>query len=94
MTKRFCHTCIKAIKLGKISATKSEEAFSKTGFQNWKKTLEKNSELAKHNDSNSHEKASENLMKALDYGKNDVGELLHNQVLQQQLKIDKYYGRI
>ena len=58
LDKAFCHTCIKAIKLGKISATKSEEVFSKTWYQNWKKTL------------------------------------LHNQVLQQQLKIEKYYGRI
>ena len=64
--KAFCHTCIKAIKLGKISATKSEEAFTKTRFQSWKKALEKNSGLAKHNDSNSYKKASEDLMKASD----------------------------
>ena len=81
-----CHTCIKAIKLGKIFATKSEEAFTKTGFQNWKKALEKNSGLAKHNDSNSHKKASEDLMKASDYGTNDVCELLDDKLLQQQLK--------
>ena len=30
LDKAFYHTCIKAIKLGKISATKSEEAFTKT----------------------------------------------------------------
>ena len=77
---------LKAIKLGKISATKSEEAFTKTGFQNWKKALEKNSGLAKHNDSNSHKKASEDLMKASDYGTNDVCELLDDKLLQQQLK--------
>ena len=64
--KAFCHTCIKAIKLGKISATKSEEAFTKTRFHNWKKALEKNSRLAKHNDSNSYKEASEDLMKASD----------------------------
>ena len=76
LDKAFCHTCIKAIKLGKISATKSVEAFSKTEFQNWKKALEKNSGLAKHNDSDSHKKASEDLMKA----SNDVGELLDDQM--------------
>ena len=41
LDKAFRHNCIKAIKLGKISATKSEEAFTKTGFQNWKKALAK-----------------------------------------------------
>ena len=49
----FCHTCIKAIKLGKISAAKP---FNKTGFRNWKKALEKNFGLVKHDDSNSHKK--------------------------------------
>lgn len=56
LDKTFCHTCIKAIKLGKISAAKPEEAFSKTGFRNWKKALEKNFGLVKHDDSNSHKK--------------------------------------
>ena len=83
------HFEIKAIKLGKISATKSEEAFTKTGFQNWKKALEKNSELVKHNDSNSHKKASEDLMKASDYGTNDVGELLDDQVITTAAKKQK-----
>ena len=57
LDKAFCHTCIKAIKLGTISATKYEEAFTKTGFENWKKELEK------HNDSNLNKKTSEDLMK-------------------------------
>ena len=59
LDKAFCHTCITATKLGKISAAKSKEAFTKTRFQNWKESLEKNFGLAKHNDSTSHKKASE-----------------------------------
>ena len=92
LDKVFCHTCIKAIKLGKLSATKSEEAFTNTGFQNWKKALEKSFGLAKHSDSNSHKKASENLMKAADYGTNDVGEPLDDQ--QQQLQSQKVVRKI
>ena len=41
LDKAFCHTCITATKLGKISAAKSKEAFTKTRFQNWKGSLEK-----------------------------------------------------
>ena len=52
LNKAFCRTYKKAIKLVKTFATKSEEAFTKTAYQNWKKALEKNSGLAKHNDSN------------------------------------------
>ena len=37
--------------------------------------------MGKHNDSNSHKKASEDLIKALDYGKNDVTELLDDQII-------------
>ena len=74
LDKVFCHTCIKTIKLGKLSATKSEEAFTNTGFQNWKKGLQKKFWISKTY-SNSHKKTSEYLMKAADYGANAVGEL-------------------
>ena len=59
LNKAFCRTYKKAIKLIKTFATKSEEAFTKTAYQNWKKALEKNFGLVKHNDSNSHKKTSE-----------------------------------
>ena len=49
LDKAFSHSCTKTTKFGNISATKFQE--TKTGFQNWKKALEKNSGLAKHNDS-------------------------------------------
>ena len=37
--------------------------------------------MGKHNGSNSHKKASEDLIKTLDYGKNDVTELLDDQII-------------
>ena len=64
LDEAFCHACLKVIKLRKISATKSEEAF-KTGRKHYKKK----SGLAKHNDSNSHKKASKDFMEASDDSK-------------------------
>ena len=86
LDKIFFHTCIKAIKLGNISATKYEEAFTNAGFSTGRKHQKKKSGLAKHNDSNSHKKASEDLLKASDYGTNDVGELLDNQIITTAAK--------
>ena len=76
----FCQFCIKTIKLGNISAKKSEETFTKTRFQSEKIALEKNSGIARHNDSNSHKKASEDLMKTRDYDTKNVDELLDDEV--------------
>ena len=54
LDKVFCHTCMKAIRLGKVIASNSEESFTKTGFQNWKKALGKDKGFQKHNDGKSH----------------------------------------
>lgn len=59
--------------------TKSGKSFTETEFENWKKALEKNSGLARHNDSNSQKKASEDSMKAQVYDTKNIDELLDNQ---------------
>ena len=59
--------------------TKSGKSFTETEFENWKKALEKNSGLARHNDSNSQKKASEDSMKAQVYDTKNTDELLDNQ---------------
>ena len=92
--KAFCHTCIKVIKLRKISATSSEEPSTKTVFQNWKKALEKNSGLAKHNHSNPHKKASEDLMKTSDPSINDVVKLLDDKIITTAAKNRKLIEKI
>ena len=64
-------------------------SYKSNNFQNWKKALENNSGLAKHNDCNSHKKAAEDLMKVSDYGINDVGELLDGQIITTAAKNPK-----
>ena len=59
-----------------ISSTKSEHVFTKYGFTNWKKALEKNKGFLKHENSDSHKEATERLITAPKSTKCDIDEMM------------------
>ena len=77
--KAFCFTCMNAIRKNMISSTKSEDAFTATGFSNWKKALQKNQGFAKHENSDCHSEATARLVTGPAYAKGDIGDLLNEQ---------------
>ena len=72
----FCFVCINAEKKHMISSTKSEHVFTKYGFTNWKKALEKNKGFLKHENSDSHKEATERLITAPISTKCDIDEMM------------------
>lgn len=55
----FCFTCLKAIENGAISegSLSQSDAFTKSGFSNWKKAMERNKGFKAHQNTNSHREA-------------------------------------
>ena len=82
----FCCTCINAAKVGAISSNKSEENFTKVGYTNWKKTLEKGKGFSKHENSSSHKEAMERTITAPQSSKGDIAALINHQCADEQLK--------
>ena len=81
----FCYTCMKAKRVGAVSSTKMDEAFTRAGFSNWKKALEKGKGFSKHESSSSHKEATERLITAPQTSRGDISELL----CEQQADIKK-----
>ena len=52
----LCFTCCKASRLGALSASKSDTAFTSKGFRNWKNALAKNG-FPQHDKSDAHREA-------------------------------------
>ena len=81
----FCHVCINALKKNMISSNKAEDAFTKIGYTNWKKALEKNKGFAKHQASDCHKEATERLITAPTTAKGDIAYLIdeNSQAIKQ-----------
>ena len=68
-----------------ISSNKAEDAFTKIGYTNWKKALEKNKGFAKHQASDCHKEATERLITAHTTAKGDIAYLIdeNSQAIKQ-----------
>ena len=56
----YCFTCLKAIEINALSelSLKQSDVFTKCGYKNWKKALEKNKGFNKHQNSSAHKEAT------------------------------------
>ena len=68
-----------------ISSRKADDAFTKIGYTNWKKALEKNKGFAKHQASDCHKEATERLITAPTTAKGDIAYLIdeNSQAIEQ-----------
>ena len=77
----FCFVCIKTLSKGQIYTGNVESAFVKTGFWNWKKALEKDRGLLKHQQSSAHNDAVQRYVNA-PVENHDVGEMTSSNITQ------------
>ena len=77
----FCFVCIKALSKGQISTGNVESAFVKTGFRNWKKALEKDRGLLKHQQSSAHNDAIQRYING-SVENHDFGEMTSSNITQ------------
>ena len=77
----FCFFCTKSLSKGQISTGNIESAFVKTGFWNWKKALEKDRGLLKHQQSSAHNDAVQRYVNA-PVENHDVGEMTSSNITQ------------
>ena len=72
----FCFTCMKAVHGNMLSSTKAEETFTRIGYNNWKKALEKGRGFDKHELSATHKEATDRFIIIPKSTVGDIGELL------------------
>ena len=84
----FCFTCMKAVNENLVTSTKAEDNFTKIGFTNWKKALEKGRGFDKHEQSESHKEATDRFIVIPKTTAGDIGELLSSSYC-----IDKFNSR-
>ena len=77
----FYFVCIKALSKGQISTRNTESAFVKTSFRNWKKALEKDRGLLKHQQSSAHNDAVQRYVNA-PVENHDVSEMTSSKITQ------------
>ena len=80
----FCFTCMKAVHGNLLTTTKAEETFTRIGFTNWKKALEKGPDFEKHQLSAAHREATDLFIVIPSQTVGDIGELLSDSYYKEK----------
>ena len=75
----FCFNCLQALHNQLISAAKGENAFTETGYSNWKNALEKKKGFSKHELSECHKEAVARLITIPKTAAGDIGDMISSQ---------------
>ncbi|XP_066914540.1 zinc finger MYM-type protein 1-like [Clytia hemisphaerica] len=72
----FCFTCLKAAHENLLTTSKAEDTFTRFGYTNWKKALEKGRGFDKHQHSEAHKESHDRFIIIPNQVVGDIGELL------------------